>query len=155
MSLSVQFLSLLAMIGTGIIAAAFLDMIGIGTRQAGKKSILRRRAAWFEGIGWVVAGCWTFYILFLVRDGTWRIYDPFAQLSGMLLYVSLFHKPIRFLGRIVRALVLKPLWFIVHLIVLIVRKMIRFTVEIIVLPFRPIDKLFRKYFKNRFNKKAK
>ncbi len=41
----------------------------------------------FEVIGWVVVGCWTFYILFLVRDGAWRMYDPFAQISGMLLYV--------------------------------------------------------------------
>ena len=107
MSLSVQFLSLLAMIGTGIVAAAFLDMIGTGTAHAGRRSIIRRRAAFFEVIGWVVVGCWTFYILFLVRDGAWRIYDPFAQLSGMLLYVSFFHKPFRFFGRIVLVILRK------------------------------------------------
>ena len=155
MSLSVQFLSLLAMIGTGIVAAAFLDMIGTGTAHAGKKSVLRRRAAWFESIGWIIVGCWTFYILFLVRDGAWRIYDPFAQLSGMLLYVSFFHKPIRFFGRIVLILLLKPLWFMARLIVSIIRQVILFVAKLIALPFRPIVKLFRKYSRNLFNKKGK
>ena len=42
MSLSVQFLSLLAMIGTGIAAGAFMDMIGTGTAYAGKKSLVRK-----------------------------------------------------------------------------------------------------------------
>ena len=118
MSLSVQFLSLLTMIGTGIVAAAFIDMIGTGTAHAGKKSIVRRRAALFEVIGWIIAGCWTFYILYIVRDGAWRIYDPFAQISGILLYASFFHKPIRLVGRIILVLFVKPLWFIIRAIVL-------------------------------------
>ena len=117
MSLSVQFLSLLAMIGTGIVAGAFMDMIGTGTAYAGKKSIIRKYAVVLEVIGWIVVGCGTFYILYLVRDGAWRIYDPFAQISGMLLYASFFHKPFRFLGRILFILFVKPLWFIVHLLV--------------------------------------
>ena len=70
MSLSVQFLSLLAMIGTGIVAAAFIDMIGTGTAQAGKKVIISKACGLtFEVIGWMIVGCWTFYILYLVRDG--------------------------------------------------------------------------------------
>ena len=66
MSLSVQFLSLLAMIGTGIVAGAFMDMIGTGTAHAGKKSIIRKHAVWLEVIGWIFVGCGTFYILYLV-----------------------------------------------------------------------------------------
>lgn len=155
MSLSVQFLSLLAMIGTGIVAAAFLDMIGTGTAHAGRKSFIRRCAAWFEFIGWVIVGCWTFYVLFLVRDGAWRIYDPFAQLSGMLLYVSIFHKPIRFIGRVALLIFIKPLWFIISLIVSIIRQVIRFFVKIIALLVRPFVIMFHKYFINPFNKKKK
>ncbi len=116
MSLSVQFLSLLAMIGTGIVAAAFIDMIGTGNAHAGRKSIIWRRAAWLEFIGWIIVGCWTFYVLFLVRDGAWRIYDPFAQLSGMLLYVSFFYKPSRFIGRLLLFVFVKPLWFLIRLL---------------------------------------
>lgn len=155
MSLSVQFLSLLAMIGTGIVAAAFLDMIGTGTAHAGRKSIIRRHAAWFEWMGWVIVGCWTFYVLFLVRDGAWRIYDPFAQLSGMLLYVTIFNKPIRFIGRIVLFIFVKPLWFIFHLIVSMIRYSIRFFVSILAFLCRPFVIMFRKFFINPFNKKGK
>ena len=109
MSLSVQFLSLLAMIGTGIVAAAFIDMIGTGTASAGKTSFFRRHSTTFEVIGWVIAGCWTFSVLYAVRDGAWRIYDPFAQLSGILLYASFFHKPMRFLGTIILSITSKAI----------------------------------------------
>ena len=155
MSLSVQFLSLLAMIGTGIVAAAFMDMIGTMTTHAGRKSIIRRRGTWLEVIGWIIIGCWTFYILFLVRDGEWRIYDPFAQLSGMLLYVSFFHKPFRFIGRILVFLIIKPILFIAYLVVLVIRRLFRVVVGIITLLFRPFVKVYRKYFKNLFNKREK
>ena len=77
-----------------------MDMIGTGTAHAGKKSLIRKYAVVLEVIGWVFVGCGTFYVLFLVRDGAWRMYDPFAQISGMLLYASFFYRPFRFLGRI-------------------------------------------------------
>jgi spore cortex biosynthesis protein YabQ len=159
MSLSVQFLSLLAMIGTGIVAAAFIDMIGTGTAHASRKSIVRRRAAWLEVIGWTIAGCWTFYILYLVRDGAWRIYDPVAQMSGMLLYASFFHKPIRFFGRIILLLILKPLWFIVNLFISIIRQIIKIILKVIFFLFtpivNPIVKLFRKISGKLFKKRGK
>ncbi|MHA6260529.1 spore cortex biosynthesis protein YabQ [Sporosarcina sp. CAU 1771] len=155
MSLSVQFLSLLAMIGTGIVAAAFLDMIGTWTAHSGRTSFIRRRASWFEFIGWVIVGCWTFYILFLVRDGAWRIYDPFAQLSGMLLYISFFYKPFRFIGKIVLLIFIKPFLFIIKFIVTVIRQVILFIVKVITLLFRPFVRLFRKYFTIPFNKRRK
>ena len=153
MSLSVQFLSLLAMIGTGIVAGAFMDMIGTGTAHAGKKSIIRKRAVWLEVIGWILVGCWTFYILYLVRDGAWRIYDPFAQISGMLLYVTIFYKPFRFFGRILLVLFIRPLLFLARLIVSIVSLVIRFIVKVFAVLFTPFVKIFRiisgKLFKRR------
>lgn len=143
MSLSVQFLSLLAMIGTGVVAGAFMDMIGTATTHAGKKSFIRRRAAWFEAIGWIIVGCWTFYILFLVRDGAWRMYDPFAQISGLLLYASFFYKPFRLLGRIILLVFIKPIWFIVRLIISVIRQIFRIIVKFVVLLFTPFVKLYR------------
>src|SRR5690554_3591536 len=101
MSLSVQFLSLLAMVGAGVVSAAFIDMIGTEIGNAGKKSLVRKYADFLEVSGWVLAGFWTFYILFVFRDGAWRVYDPFAQLSGILLYASYLHKPVRVIGRVV------------------------------------------------------
>ncbi|WP_203248979.1 MULTISPECIES: spore cortex biosynthesis protein YabQ [Sporosarcina] len=155
MSLSVQFLSLLAMIGTGIVAGAFMDMIGTGTAHAGKKSFIRRRAVWFEVIGWFVVGCGTFYVLFLVRDGAWRMYDPFAQISGLLLYASLFYKPCRLLGRIILMIFIKPLWFIIRLVMSIIQQVFRMIIKIVVFLFTPFVKLFRIISRNLFNKRKK
>ncbi|NYF26426.1 spore cortex biosynthesis protein YabQ [Sporosarcina sp. JAI121] len=153
MSLSVQFLSLLAMIGTGIVAGAFMDMIGTGTAHAGKQSIIRRRAAWIEVIGWILVGCGTFYILFLVRDGAWRMYDPLAQVSGLLLYATIFHKPFRLFGRVILALLIKPLWFLARLIVSFIRQIIRFIIKVFAVLSTPFVKIFRivsgKLFKRR------
>ena len=155
MTLSVQFLSLLVMIGTGVAAGAFIDMIGTGTAHAGKKSIIRRRAAVLEVIGWILIGCGTFYILFLVRDGAWRIYDPVAQVSGMLLYATFFYRPLRFLGRVLLTLVVKPVWFIIHLLVSLIRQIIRFVSKLVALPLRLIVKLFRIISGKLFNKREK
>ncbi|MFD1926702.1 spore cortex biosynthesis protein YabQ [Sporosarcina siberiensis] len=155
MSLSVQFLSLLSMIGTGIVSAAFIDMIKIATSHAGRKSVIKRYAVLLEVIGWVIVGCWTFYILFLVRDGAWRIYDPFAQLSGLLLYVSFFHKPLRFLGRIILVIVIRPLWFIVRFIGLVIKRVFRLLLSGLALLFRPFVKLYHKHFRKLFIKRKK
>ncbi|MFJ7936818.1 spore cortex biosynthesis protein YabQ [Sporosarcina sp. NPDC096371] len=151
MSLSVQFLSLLAMIGTGIVAGAFMDMIGTGTSHAGKKSFFRRRAIWFEIIGWIIAGCGTFYILFLVRDGAWRMYDPFAQISGLLLYASLFYRPFRLLGRMILLIVIKPIWFIIRFIISIIGHIFRILFKVIVFLITPFIKLYQFISKKLLN----
>ena len=155
MSLSLQFLSLLTMIGTGIVTAAFIDMIGTGTSHAGNKSLIKRRAAVFEIIGWILAGCWTFYILFLVRDGEWRIYDPFAQMSGILLYASFFHKPFRLIGRLLLVILIKPLWFIIRVIISVIRYVIHLVDNMITFLFRPFIKIFRKYYRKDFKNRKK
>lgn len=159
MSLSVQFLSLLAMIGTGIVAGAFMDIIFTGISHAGRKSFIRRRAIIIELIGWVIVGIWTFYILFNVRDGAWRLYDPLAQVSGLLLYATLFQRPCRFIGRIILRLLLKPIWFVLHLIVSFVRQIIRFIVKFMAFLLRPFVLLGRRLYKNvpklPFKKKGK
>ncbi|MCG7337456.1 hypothetical protein MHZ95_19545 [Sporosarcina sp. ACRSM] len=155
MSLSVQFLSLLAMIGTGIAAGAFMDMIGTGTAYAGKKSFIRKYAVAIEVIGWVLVGCATFYVLYLVRDGAWRMYDPVAQVSGLLLYASFFYRPFRLFGRIVLLLVVKPLWFMIRLIVSVVRQIIRLLMKILSVLVLPFVKLFRLISMKRFKRKEK
>lgn len=155
MSLSVQFLSLLAMIGTGILAAAFIDMIGTGTAHAGKKSMIRRHAASLEVIGWIVAGCGTFYVLYIVRDGAWRIYDPFAQLSGIFLYASFFHKPFRMLGKIILVLVIRPLRFVVLAIVSLITFFYRLVWKVLYFLATPFIIMFRKLYSNLFKKREK
>lgn len=155
MSLSVQFLSLLAMIGTGIVAATFIDMIGTGTGHAGKRSFIRKKSRYFEIVGWVIAGCMAFVILYVVRDGAWRIYDPFAQMSGMLLYASFLHKPFRFIGRIVLFVIIRPIWFVIRLIIFVIRHIFDFVLTVVKFFTRPVLKLFRKYFRKHFKNREK
>lgn len=155
MSLSVQFLSLLAMIGTGIVAAAFIDMIGTGTSHAGKRSVFRRRAVFFEIIGWILVGCWTFYILVVVRSGEWRIYDPFAQMSGMLLYASFLHRPFRLFGRILFSIFIKPILLLTHVAITIVGYVIGLAMKVVLFLLRPFIKVFRKYFGKHFKRQVK
>ncbi len=143
------------MIGTGIVTAAFIDMIGIGTTSTGKKSFVRKYSAVFEVFGWLIAGCWTFWVLYVIRDGAWRIYDPFAQLSGILLYISLFHKPIRLVGRIILVLLLKPIWFILHLIISAFLHIFSFIVKGILLLSTIIVRIFSSPFRKSFEKQAK
>lgn len=155
MSLSIQFFSLLAMIGTGIVAAAMIDMIGTGVANAGKKSFIRKHSTALEIIGWILAGCWTFTILYTVRDGAWRIYDPFAQLSGILLYASIFHKPFRFMGRIILVLLLKPIWFVLRAIVSIIIRILAVFKKLFLLLSKPFISIFRKLNRKRFKIRKK
>ena len=155
MSLSVQFLSLLAMIGTGIVGAGFIDMIGIGTAHAGKKSLIRRRAAVLEVIGWIIVGFWSFYILYIVRAGEWRIYDPFAQLSGIFLYTSFFHKPFRFFGRIGLIIFLKPLWFVIYGVCRLLVWKISLIGKLIYFLISPVILIFHRFQRKLFHSREK
>lgn len=150
MSLSVQFLSLLAMIGTGIGAGAFMDLIGTGIDKVGKKSVIRKYSVLIEVIGWILIGCASFYVLFVVRDGAWRMYDPFAQVSGMLLYASIFHRPFRFFGRIVNMLIIRPIVFIILLVVRIIRALFRLVVRIVMVLATPFIFVYKKVYSSLF-----
>lgn len=150
MSLSVQFLSLLAMIGTGIGAGAFMDLIGTGIDKSGKRSIIRKYAVLIEVIGWIVIGCASFYVLFIVRDGAWRMYDPFAQVSGLLLYASIFHRPFRFFGRLIHLLIIRPILFIILLVVRLIRVVIRLLVKLLRVLGAPFIYLYHKVYSSLF-----
>ncbi|WP_370644789.1 spore cortex biosynthesis protein YabQ [Sporosarcina sp. ACRSL] len=155
MSLSVQFLSLLAMIGTGIGAGVLMDLIGTGVDATGKKSIIRRYAVPIEVIGWILIGCATFYVLFIVRDGAWRMYDPVAQICGLLLYASIFHRPFRFLGRILNMLIIKPIWFIITLVVKIIYQLYKLVVKIVSILLSPFIFLYNKVSESLFKSDKK
>ncbi len=155
MSLSVQFLSLLAMIGTGIGAGVLMDLIGTGVDATGKNSIIRKYAVPLEVVGWIVIGCASFYVLFVVRDGAWRMYDPVAQICGMLLYASIFHRPFRFFGRILNILIIKPIWFIIRLIVRIIHYLYRLIVRIVSVLLTPFIYLYNKVYNSLFKSDEK
>ncbi|WOV84437.1 hypothetical protein PGH26_00380 [Sporosarcina jeotgali] len=155
MSISAQFVSLLAMMGTGIIAGAFMDMLGTGIANTGKASIIRKSAIWLETLGWLLAGCFAFAVLFVFRDGAWRMYDPLAQLSGLLLYATVFHKPFRLLGRIIIAVLIRPILFVFRILFWFIRYIFRVIQAIILLVFRPFQFIYNRFFRYHFKKKPK
>ncbi|REB11425.1 hypothetical protein DVB69_00480 [Sporosarcina sp. BI001-red] len=155
MSISAQFVSLLAMMGTGIIAGAFMDMLGTGIANTGKASIIRRRAIWLETFGWLLAGCFAFAVLFFFRDGAWRMYDPLAQLSGLLLYATVFHRPFRLLGRIIIALLIRPVLLVFQIIFWFIRYVFRVIRALILLLSQPFRFIYHRFFRYHFKKNPK
>ncbi|WP_432353765.1 spore cortex biosynthesis protein YabQ [Sporosarcina sp. A2] len=155
MSITAQFVSLLAMIGTGIIAGAFMDMLGAGIANTGKTSIIRKRAIWLEGIGWILTGCFAFAVLFVFRDGAWRMYDPLAQLSGLLLYAAVFYKPFRLLGRVVIILLIRPVLLVFKILFWFIRYVFRLVRGFFRLLSQPFRFIYHRLFRYRFKKVTK
>ncbi|WJY26719.1 MULTISPECIES: spore cortex biosynthesis protein YabQ [Sporosarcina] len=154
MSISGQFLSLLAMIGSGVIAGAFMDMIGTGIDRTQKASYIRRISGLLEGAGWLLAGCFAFAVLFEYRAGEWRMYDPIAQLAGLLLYASLFHRPFRLFGRLVIVLVIRPVTWIIRLVYVCIRAVFRILFTVVYVLLGPIRYIYRRFANLSFKKRA-
>ncbi|MCM3639464.1 hypothetical protein M3152_17435 [Sporosarcina luteola] len=127
-----------------------MDLIGTGVDATGKTSIIRKYAVPLEVIGWILIGCASFYVLFIVRDGAWRMYDPVAQICGMLLYASLFHRPFRFFGRVLNMVIIKPVVFIIRLLVKIITQIFRLLVKIVRFLLSPFIYLYNKVYNSLF-----
>lgn len=86
MTLSVQFYTLLVMIGMGSYFGAALDTYNRFLKRSKRKS-------WIVFINdflfWVVQGLFIFYVLFLVNEGELRFYSFLALLCGFSAYQAL------------------------------------------------------------------
>ncbi|GGA48490.1 spore cortex biosynthesis protein YabQ [Psychrobacillus lasiicapitis] len=161
MTLSLQFFSLLLMVLSGVVVGAIIEGTRFVMNSFPKRTFVFKYSTALEIIIWILLGLGTFYILFQVRDGIWRIYDPLAQIVGILLYEQLFQPIFRFMGRVFLRMIIQPIWFIIRIIVTIIRKILRLIALIlltIVRPFRFIYKKMRhlalkKKPKFRYNKK--
>lgn len=137
MIVSHQLLSLLAMVGTGILAAAVIDMI----RTAGGGT---RAGTAIELMAWPLLGLAAFFVLFAVRSGEWRLYDLLAQLLGVLLYESSLHRPFRFAGRLLTALVIRPIFFLLDLVWRVVAFIVGIPLKLILMLIRFLLRPFRR-----------
>lgn len=150
MSLTVQFISLLVMVCTGIIAGAIIDHLQMLSIAHHPKKSTRFLYIGIEVMGWIGVGCWTFYMLYLVRDGAWRIYDPFAQLSGLLLYSSFFYKPFRFVSRLVYLIVIAPILWMFSLVWRIIKALLSILYTPFIIFYQVIHRIFRRFLRNPF-----
>ena len=145
--MSVQLISTAVMFLAGITVGAVIDSIRCMLLLLPKKSIIYKLSFFIELVCWLTLGIMTFYFLFMLKGGEWRIVDPLAQLAGIIVY-DLFLQPIfRFIGRVFTVLTIKPVLFIVTFIFFIVRNVIRVVVFILNFLFRPIIKLYQAFKK--------
>ena len=141
--MSVQLISTAVMFLAGIMVGAVIDCIRYMLLLLPKRSVIYKLSFFIELICWLILGIITFYFLFMLKGGEWRVVDPLAQLAGIIAY-DLFFQPIfRFIGRMFIVLMIKPVLFIVTFVFLVVRSIIRVFVRILNFLFRPITKLYR------------
>ena len=144
MMMSAQLVSMFVMFISGIAVGAVIDCTRILIWQIPLKWV-HQIATFIEWIIWILLGVCTFYLLFLIKGGQWRVVDPLAQIAGIVAYEFIFQRFIRFIGRMIVNILFKPVFYIVHFIVRILRTIIRWLIAGIMLLFRPITKLFKKY----------
>ena len=89
MSLTIQFQTMLAMIGMGLYVGAALDTYG---RFVKRRNVFHLLTAVNDILFWLVQGLFVFYVLFIVNNGELRVYIFLALLCGYAAYQSLFRK---------------------------------------------------------------
>lgn len=123
MTLSVQFLTMLSMIGMGSLFGASLD-----TYQRFLKRPLRKSWVVFinDILFWLLQGLAIFYILFLVNEGELRFYIFLALLCGFAAYQALMKNIYLKLLEIVISTIISIYYFIVKVIRLLIIRPVQF-----------------------------
>jgi len=153
MTLSLQFFSLLLMVFSGILVGAIIEGTRFVTGSFPRRTFVYKYRVVLEIFTWMVLGLVSFYILFEVRDGVWRIYDPLAQIVGILLYDQLFQPLFRLLGRIFFRLIVQPIWWVIHFIWIVITKAFHLIWVLISFLFKPFHFLFQKTWHLALQKK--
>ena len=147
MTISYQFLSLLAMIVSGVATGFLVESFRDSCQALRPRALLRRYQKVIEIILWLGLGIASFYLLFYLRDGSWRVYDPCAQIAGIILYELWFRRPMLFARRVFMRLIVYPIWWVIQLFIKIIRSIVLLIVKILMFPIRPIIKLLEKIIK--------
>ncbi|MCK2021013.1 spore cortex biosynthesis protein YabQ [Peribacillus frigoritolerans] len=133
MTLTIQFYTLLAMIGMGSGFGAALDTYSRFLNRSERK---RWIVFIHDLLFWIIQGLLIFYVLFLVNEGEFRLYLFLALLCGFSAYQALFKgfyqrflefliilviKLARFIANSVHMLIFLPIkWVIVSLLAIII-----------------------------------
>lgn len=153
MTVSSQFFHLAVLILSGVVVGAVIDCIRIMQMELPKQSYFRRWATLLELGVWLLMGIGTYMLLFALKKGEWRGIDPLAQILGLLLYQSLFLRPIRFIGRMAWLLIARPIWLICNGVFRLVRGIFRIIFRMIMLIISPIFKICHNFLPIRFKKR--
>lgn len=150
--MSAQLVSMLVMFISGIAVGAVIDCTRSILSQLPFKG-LRKITLLIEWVIWLFLGLCTFYFLFLIKGGNWRVVDPLAQIAGIVMYEFVFQKAARLGGRILVNILIRPFFYVGHLFVRLIRGILRLLVAIIVFLSTPIRKIYKKTWFKTFQKK--
>ncbi|MEF7497046.1 spore cortex biosynthesis protein YabQ [Lysinibacillus sphaericus] len=154
MIVSEQFFQLIVMVVSGIAVGFIIDSVRLIVFSTPKRSSLRKWMMVFELLTWILLGGLTYYLLFWLKDGAWRAYDPLAQIAGIFLYQSFFQTILRFIARVLVNITWRPFWFIVRFIVSVIRLILQFLLNIVMIVIRPFVKIYS-YLSYTFLKKLR
>ena len=154
MIVSEQFYQLIVMVLSGIAVGFIIDSIRLIVFSTPKRSSLRKWMMVVELLTWILLGGLTYYLLFWLKDGAWRAYDPLAQIAGIFLYQSFFQTFLRFVARILVNITWRPFWFIVRFIVTVIRQILQLFINIVMFVIRPFVKIYS-YLSYTFLKKLR
>ena len=154
MIVSEQFVQLLVMVLSGIAVGFIIDSVRLIVFSTSKRSSLRRWMMVFELLTWILLGGLTYYLLFWLKDGAWRAYDPLAQIAGIFLYQTFFQTFLRFIAKVLVNIIWRPFWFVVQLIIAIIRQILQILMNIGAFILRPFVKIYS-YLSYTFLKKVR
>lgn len=138
--MSAQLVSVIVMFFAGVMVGAVIDAVRILFSKSSRKSIVYKLSHWIEIVFWLGLGMVTFYFLFLVKNGEWRVLDPLAQIAGIFAYDLFFQRSIRFIGRIFVNILIRPFMFVGYIFVWIIKQLVRNALYLA----RSIGKIFKK-----------
>ncbi|WP_369333525.1 spore cortex biosynthesis protein YabQ [Lysinibacillus antri] len=142
MTINEQVVSILIMTVSGLLIGATVDGTRYLLSTLSPGSFLRKMGYGIELVVWVLLGALTFYILFLVKGGEWRLVDPLAQILGIFLYESIFQPVFRFVGRVFIILIIRPIVAIIKFIIFLITSVIRLILRIITIILIPFYKIY-------------
>lgn len=135
-------------VATGFLVESFRDI----TNSIRPKFFLRKYRYLLEIVLWTMLGLASYVLLFYLRDGNWRIYDPLAQIAGIGCYGLWFRSPLLVVRRIVVRLIIQPVWWIIYHILLIIQYIIRIITRIVMIIISPLVKIIRKMYPSTLKK---
>lgn len=92
MMMNARLVSIVVMFISGMFVGAVIDFVRTMTTSYLNYTFMRRFVFIIESIVWLFLGVCTFYFMYLIKGGQWRVLDPLAQIVGIFVYEIFFKK---------------------------------------------------------------
>ncbi|MBB6455254.1 spore cortex biosynthesis protein YabQ [Salirhabdus euzebyi] len=152
MSLTLQFITMTAMVGSGIYLGMAIDTFNRFYRKKKRNGFIRYTN---EILFWILQGLILFYILYLVNQGELRLYVWLAVIFGFAFYQSVFRvwylkslehiiqwavATIRFCRNLFERLIIAPIKWLLKLVTYLLTLFWAFIIWLILIPWKIFQK---------------